>query len=908
MFGFIAKKIFGTHNERFLRSLTPLVAEINLLEKDLEALSNDQIRSKTSSLKERVSKGESLDNLIPEAFALVREASKRTLGIRHFDVQLLGGMVLHRGKIAEMKTGEGKTLVATLPAYLNALAGNGVHIVTVNDYLAKRDAEWMGQLYKFLGLTVGVVHSGMRDDDKRAAYQADITYGQNNEFGFDYLRDNMKFSLSELYQRGHYFGIVDEVDSILIDEARTPLIISGPAEESTDKYYAINNIIPKLKKEEHYEIDLKSKHPHLNEAGIALVESLLKIENLYDPANIEVLHHVNQGLKAHTTMERDVDYVVKDGQIIIVDEFTGRLMPGRRWSNGLHQAIEAKEGLKVQRENRTLASITFQNYFRMYKKLSGMTGSADTEAAEFKSIYGLDVIVVPPNRPMIREDLSDSIYRTRVEKYNAVVEEIEQARKKGQPTLVGTISIDQSEKLSSLLKTKGVEHNVLNAKHHEKEAEIIAQAGRFGAVTISTNMAGRGTDILLGGNPEFLAQRDANTKNREDSKYQEALKKYQEICSAEKEKVIASGGLYVIGTERHESRRIDNQLRGRSGRQGDPGRSRFYISFEDDLMVRFGIDRYKNMMTKMGWEEGAALDGKLISKTIETAQKRVEGFHYESRKHVTEYDDVMNKQRQVVYNLRNRILRGDGVKEEILNGLDDLLEALVLQECPEDKKPIEWNLKKVAERYKFLFNSEWLFTEGKFDSQQVVFDHLRQAARVRYAEQEKLISEKLHEIKRINEDQTSGVTIRISRTSEDLFEFSAIETETLLEMLDYFWNIHIQDMDELREGIGLRGYGQKNPLHEFQKEGFVLFQGMLERFKETVVRKLFYYEIPSATELLSHIQAEQRRRAEMQKKITASHPTENQSVGFSDGHQPKDPEEQRRKLAEQRKIRRAQNR
>lgn len=645
MLQYLIRKIFGTRNDRILKALWPQVILINSLEEKLKALSDSQLQAKTGEFRERISRGESLDSILNEAFAVVREAAKRTLNMRHFDVQLIGGMILHRGMISEMKTGEGKTLVATLAAYLNALSGKGVHVVTVNDYLAKRDSEWMGQIYRYLGLSVGVVYPGLKEAEKHAAYRCDITYGQNNEFGFDYLRDNMKFSAEETMQRGHNYAIVDEVDSILIDEARTPLIISGPAEDATDQYYVVNKIIPYLEKSKHFEIDLKSKQPTLTEEGTAKVESLLQVENLYDPNNIELLHHVQNALKAHTTMERDVDYVVKDGQVIIVDEFTGRLMPGRRWSNGLHQAVEAKEGLKIAQENQTLASITFQNLFRMYDKLAGMTGTADTEAPEFKQIYNLEVCVIPTNQPMIRDDMSDQVFRTRKEKYEAVIKDIAEFHASGQPILVGTISIEQSESLSKILRSRNIEHNVLNAKQHEREAEIVAQAGRFGAVTISTNMAGRGTDIVLGGNADFMAQAKTGTKDRSDPVYQEALAEFRQLCAAEREKVLKAGGLFIMGTERHESRRIDNQLRGRAGRQGDPGRSRFYVSLEDDLMMRFGGERMQAWMKTLGWEEGLAIDGRLISRSIEQAQKRVEGFHFEMCKYVTEYDDVMNKQR-----------------------------------------------------------------------------------------------------------------------------------------------------------------------------------------------------------------------------------------------------------------------
>ncbi|MCO6431493.1 MAG: preprotein translocase subunit SecA [Deltaproteobacteria bacterium] len=915
MLGYFAKKLFGTRNDRFLKSMRPFVERINELEKSFKSMSDSDLVAQTAKFKERLANGESLDSIAPEAFATVREASVRTLGMRHFDVQLIGGAVLHKGMIAEMKTGEGKTLVATLAAYLNALSGKGVHVVTVNDYLARRDAEWMGRLYNFLGLSVGVIVSGMPEQIKKTAYRSDITYGQNNEFGFDYLRDNMKFTADDLYQRVHNFAIVDEVDSILIDEARTPLIISGPADDATDKYYKINSIIPNLQRETDFEIDLKSKQPTLKEEGVAKVEKLLQIENLYDPGNIELLHHVLQGLRAHTTLERDVDYVVKGGQVIIVDEFTGRLMPGRRWSNGLHQAIEAKEGLVVNRENQTLASITFQNYFRMYQKLSGMTGTADTEAVEFRHIYNLDVVVIPTNVKMVRDDCSDVVFRTKKEKYDAVVRDIEEVHATGQPILVGTISIEQSEGLSKMLKSRGVPHNVLNAKHHEKEAEIVAQAGRFGAVTISTNMAGRGTDIVLGGNPEFLAQAEANTKDREDPAFKDALAKFNKICSEERRKVLDAGGLFIIGTERHESRRIDNQLRGRAGRQGDPGKSRFYISFEDDLMQRFGMDRYQAIMNRMGWEEGVALDGKLISNTIETAQKRVEAYHFESRKHVTEYDDVMNKQRQVVYNLRAKILDNQEIREEILHMVDDLVESAVLAHCDEHKKPMEWDLDSLCERYAFLFNQKLQMPGDIHLEQQSIFDYLRDKAHQLYRQRVSDLGQRLAALEALSSREDSPIAVHISRNGDKPFDLNTVEQDTILETLDHFWNAHLQQMDHLREGIWLRGYGQKNPLYEYQKSGFDLFQQLIDTFKESVVRKLYYYEVPQPEELIAHFEAEQRRRKALEEQMKMIH----ESAPNADGAaaQPnatveqaaaptaiKDPEQERARLIAQRKARR----
>lgn len=856
-------KIFGTRNDRVLKGINPLIARVNQLEESYKLLTEDGLRGKTAEFKERIARGESLDSLQAEAFAAVREASKRVLGLRHFDVQLVGGAILHSGKIAEMKTGEGKTLTATLPVYLNALAGKGVHVVTVNDYLARRDSEWMGRVYNALGMSVGVIYSGLPEATKKKAYSSDITYGQNNEFGFDYLRDNMKYSLDSQFQRHHFYAIVDEVDSILIDEARTPLIISGPAEDATEKYYTINKIIPFLRKDDHFELDLKTKSPALTESGVARCEELLKIDNLYDPNNIELLHHVTQGLKAHHTMERDVDYVVKDGSVIIVDEFTGRLMPGRRWSDGLHQSVEAKEGLKIARENQTLASITFQNYFRMYEKLSGMTGTADTEAVEFKQIYNLEVIVIPPNRDMVRSDESDVVYSSRREKYDAVVKDIVEINKTGQPILVGTISIEQSEGLSKLLSQKGIQHHVLNAKQHEKEAEIVAQAGRFGGVTISTNMAGRGTDILLGGNPDFLAAAEAGTKDRNEPKYQDAYKKYSAICAEEKEKVLQAGGLFIMGTERHESRRIDNQLRGRAGRQGDPGRSRFYVSLEDDLMKRFGGEKIQAIMSKLGWEEGAALDDRMVSNAIQRAQKRVEEFHFEARKHVTEYDDVMNKQRQVVYNLRNKVLANDGISDETLHMISNLLEQAVNYTCDEKVRPGEWDLKPLEERFTFLFNAPFAFPADIKRDAGAIYEYLEKSARDLYAAKQDELATRLHAI--------AEITAQSGAQGEPL-NFNTFQQHTILEIIDHFWNLHLQSMDALREGIGLRGYAQKNPLYEYQREGFMLFQQMLETVCEHVIRKIFFAEIVKPEDLMQQLKLEQQRRQQVEKNMKTIHP------------------------------------
>lgn len=904
MLVYLAKKIFGTRNDRLLKMLKPVVLRVNDLERRYEPMDDETLRSQTALFKERLSQGEPLDELLPEAFAVVREAAKRVVGMRHFDVQLIGGAVLHNNMIAEMRTGEGKTLVATLPSYLNALTGRGVHVVTVNDYLAKRDAEWMGTIHSFLGLNVGCVYHGMDEAEKKLAYQADITYGQNNEFGFDFLRDNMKFSAGEKVQRDYHFAIVDEVDSILIDEARTPLIISGPAEDSTETYVQVNKIIPHFKKDEDFEMDLRSKQPSLTDVGIHKAEQLLGITNLYDPTNVELLHHVTQGLRAYTSFERDVDYVVQGGQIVIVDEFTGRLMPGRRWSNGLHQAIEAKENVRVQRENQTLASITFQNYFRMYEKLGGMTGTADTEAGEFKEIYGLEVAVIPTNRTMVRKDHVDVVYRTRREKYGAVVEDIAEVHEKGQPVLVGTISIDQSEHLAKMLKERGIAHNVLNAKHHEREAEIIAQAGRFGAVTISTNMAGRGTDILLGGNPEFMAAAETGIRDSEDPTYQEALARYEEQCRGEHQQVLDAGGLFVMGTERHESRRIDNQLRGRAGRQGDPGETRFYISLEDDLMVRFQGERLQQLMLRMGWEEGMALDHSLMSRTIEGAQKRVEAMHFDSRKHVTEYDDVMNKQRQVVYNLRSRVLSNQNIREEVFEIIDDLLEQAVQQHCEDRQKPVEWPLDRLAERYEFLFGRKFAFSDTIMLDQQVIFDALRDAARSMYAEHVATQTEKLQGLKEI------GVSPQLNRgpTEGDVsVGFELIEQDTLLEAVDHFWRLHLQEMDHLREGIGLRGYGQKNPLYEYQREGFILFQQMLLELKENVIRRLCYHDVPPVEEVIKHIEEERRKHEEREKQMQLVHGSDVSPADAEEESSQKGAGTERERLEAQRKARRKAN-
>jgi preprotein translocase subunit SecA len=830
MLGNVIKKVVGSKNERELKRIQPLVERIGALEAKIQPLSDHQLAAKTGEFKERVEKGESLDDLLPEVFAVVREVGRRILGERHFDVQLIGGVVLHEGKIAEMATGEGKTLVSTLPAYLNALSGKGVHIVTVNDYLAKRDSEWMGVIYRFLGLSVGVIMHDMEDSTRREAYGSDITYGTNNEFGFDYLRDNMKFSLDDYVQRELHYAIVDEVDSILIDEARTPLIISGPAEESTDKYYKINRIIPQLRKERDYTIEEKTNTAALTEDGVARVEKLLNVENLYDPGQIDILHHVNQALKAHTLFKRDVDYVVKEGQVIIVDEFTGRLMPGRRWSDGLHQAVEAKESVRIESENQTLATITFQNYFRMYDKLAGMTGTADTEAAEFKKIYNLDVMVIPTNRPLIRQNNPDMIYKTEREKFNAVVREIEDLYEKGRPVLVGSVSIDKSERLSKLLKKKGVPHHVLNAKQHEKEAEIIAQAGRFKAVTISTNMAGRGTDILLGGNPKMIALHKVGQEADEaelEAAYQEAAA----ITSQEKEKVIELGGLHVLGTERHESRRIDNQLRGRSGRQGDPGSSRFYLSFEDDLLRIFGSERIGGIMNRLGVEEDQPIEHSLVTKAIENAQRRVEGHNFEIRKHLLEYDDVMNQQREVIYTQRREILEGTRLREMVFEMIEEVGEETVATYTDEKTYPEEWDLQGLQDAFQQTFSCA-------LDIDQKTLDGIKQ---------EELRKSILEKSRTYYEEKEKAFSTEVMR---DLERF------ILLRNLDSLWKDHLLNIDHIKEGIGLRAYAQKNPLLEYKKEGYELFIDMLARVREDTVQKLFAVQLAEETEVptLQHAQ------------------------------------------------------
>ena len=846
MIGTILKKVFGTNNERELKRIKPRLDAINALEPAISRLTDAELRGKTDEfrriIRERVEgitdaaelrgvEKTVLDELLPEAFAVVRETSKRTLGMRHFDVQLIGGIVLHEGKIAEMRTGEGKTLVATLPVYLNSLTGRGVHVVTVNDYLARRDAQWMGPIYSFLGLTVGIIVHGLDDSERQVSYNSDVTYGTNNEFGFDYLRDNMKFDLADYSQRELNFAIVDEVDSILIDEARTPLIISGPAEESTDKYYKINRIIPSLKKDQDYTIEEKTKTVALTEDGNIKVEKLLNAGNLYDPANVDLVHHVHQALKAHALFTVDVDYVVKDGQVMIVDEFTGRLMPGRRWSDGLHQAIEAKENVKIENENQTLASITFQNYFRLYNKLAGMTGTAETEAGEFGKIYNLDVMVIPTHQPMIRADNPDFIYKNEKGKFDAVVREIEEKHQHGQPVLVGTISIVKSEVLSSLLKKKGVKHTVLNAKYHEMEAEIVAQAGRHGAVTIATNMAGRGTDIVLGGNPEGLARQMLKGKEYTPEEWEKTVAQCREQCAAEKQKVLAAGGLHILGTERHESRRIDNQLRGRSGRQGDPGSSRFYLALEDDLLRIFGSDRITGLMNKLGMEDDVPIEHRMVSRSIEKAQKRVEDHNFEMRKHVLEYDDVMNQQRKVIYEQRRQILSGENLKDDVLGLAEELFDGLFGFYCPENAYPETWDIHGLTEALAAKFSFRLTDTDQGTRSRDEFRDAIWKAIEKSY------------------QDKETEIGSELMRRLEKIF---------MLQAVDQQWKDHLLAMDHLKEGVGLRGYGQKDPLIEYKREGFDMFEEMKLRIVETTVESLF--RVKQAKEDDREIERRQKRQ------------------------------------------------
>ncbi|MFZ5590908.1 MAG: preprotein translocase subunit SecA [Bacillota bacterium] len=828
MLGFIRNLL--DDNAREIKRLSKVVQQINELENQISRLSDADLAAQTAVFKDQLERGAALDDLLPRAFAVVREAGRRVLGMRHFDVQLMGGIVLHQGRIAEMKTGEGKTLVATLPVYLNALTGRGVHVVTVNDYLARRDSEWMGRIYRFLGLSVGLIVHGLDWQERRRAYSADITYGTNNEFGFDYLRDNMALHPDQLVQRELHYAIVDEVDSILIDEARTPLIISGPSDKATDLYYTFAALVPKLVRDVDYQVDEKAHTVAITESGVAKVEKYLGVENLYDDSNIELAHHLNQALKAHALMKRDRDYVVKDGQVIIVDEFTGRLMFGRRYSEGLHQAIEAKEGVRIERESQTLATITFQNYFRMYDKLAGMTGTAATEEQEFRKIYNLDVVVIPTHRPMIRQDLPDVVYKTEAAKFRAVVEEIARRHAAGQPVLVGTISIEKSEILSQMLKRRGIPHQVLNAKYHEKEAEIVAQAGRLGAVTIATNMAGRGTDILLGGNPEFLASAELKkhlaahpemSAGEQERLYAQLLDKFRQQTEAERQRVVALGGLHIIGTERHESRRIDNQLRGRAGRQGDPGSSQFFSSLEDDLMRLFGSDNIAGLMEKLGIEEDMPIEHGLITRSIESAQKKVENRNFEIRKHVLQYDDVMNQQREIIYRQRRQVLTGQDVQQIVLDMMGDVCQRLVDTCCPAGVPADEWDLSALLSQLADICGSrldltpETLADYSREALQQELYERLLAAYRRR---EQELGSEQMRELERL----------------------------VLLKVVDEKWMDHLDAMDQLREGIGLRAYGQKDPLVEYKIEAYEMFNNMIASLQEDTVRYLFRVQVVQA--------------------------------------------------------------
>lgn len=806
----ILAKLFGTHHDREMKKIQPIVDKINSLEESIKKLSDDQLKHKTVEFRERLAKGETVFDILPEAFAVCREASIRTLGMRHYDVQMIGGVVLNRGGIAEMRTGEGKTLVATLPVYLNGLTGKGCHVVSVNDYLVKRDCEEMGRLYNWLGLTTGVIVHGMTDEQRRAAYNADITYCTNNEIGFDYLRDNMKFDLADYVQRKPHFAIVDECDSILIDEARTPLIISGPAEASTDKYYVIDKIIPFLKKDVHFTIEEKSKSASLTEEGNQEVEKLLKLDNLYDPQNIEILHHVNQALRAHHLYRLDVEYMIKDGEIVIVDEFTGRLMPGRRWSDGLHQAIEAKEKVEVKNENQTLATITFQNYFRMYDKLSGMTGTADTEAVEFRKIYNLGVTVIPTNKPIQRMDKEDIVFKTENAKYKAIVNDIRERHAKGQPVLVGTASIEKSEAISRFLKNEGIRHDVLNAKHHEREAEIIALAGRKGSITIATNMAGRGTDIRLGGNPEVLAKKAVPDETTPE--YIDALQRYKAQVDVEKQEVLHAGGLYIIGTERHESRRIDNQLRGRSGRQGDPGESMFYLSLEDNLMRIFNGERIQKIMTMLNIPEDEPIVHKMVTNAIEGAQRKVEGHNFDIRKHLLDYDDVMNQQRHAIYSLRRQILEGKDIERTLLDYMGDVVSNILDSFVPATAKPHEWNFEGLnnALMQQFGFRVD---TTGKTA--------------------QSIETEITENIKKIYEMQ---------KKSMGPF-FEQISKMILLNAIDQKWKEHLYTIDKVKEGINLRAYGQKDPLIEYKKEAFKAFENLNHIIKTETIEKVMRVQL-----------------------------------------------------------------
>ncbi|MBD3414205.1 MAG: preprotein translocase subunit SecA [Candidatus Aminicenantes bacterium] len=847
MLNTLLNKIFGTKTERDIKKLQPFVFAVNELEPQVQKLNDSQLKQKTNELREKLENGASLDDILIEAFAVARETAKRKVHMRPFDVQIMGGVALHQGKIAEMKTGEGKTLVATLPVYLNALKKDtSVHIVTVNDYLAKRDAEWMGPIYQSLGLEVGTIQHEMSEVDRKDAYQKDVIYGTNNEFGFDYLRDNMKFRLPDLVQQGHQYAILDEIDSILIDEARTPLIISGPTEDSTSIYYKVNNLVKRLHKSKHYQLDEKARTAVLTEEGVEKAEQHFHIDNLYDISHIDLIHSINQALKAHHLFKKDVDYMIKNGKVVIVDEFTGRLMPGRRYSDGLHQALEAKENVRIEAEYQTLASITFQNYFRMYDKLAGMTGTAVTEAAEFHSIYELDVVEIPTNKTLIRKEYDDLIYRTAKEKWNSVTDEILESNEKGRPVLVGTISIEKSEHLSSLLNKKKIKHSVLNAKYHESEAKIIAQAGRVGSVTIATNMAGRGVDILLGGNPESLAddmlKNKGNTDSIDPEEKEKALEKAKSTTEPEKEKVISLGGLHVIGTERHEARRIDNQLRGRSGRQGDPGSSRFYLSLEDDLMRIFGSDRISGIMSRVGMDEGVPIEHKMVTRSIERAQKQVEARNFSIRKHLLEYDDVMNKQRESIYSQRKEILQGKDMKSFLQEVTSNIIEWIMDNNTNEEDSPEDWNIEGFQNALNAQFGVE--VDEWDINWEVINFHELKEKT--------------IHMLNDIYEEKENLLG------PERMREFERI---IMLQVIDSQWKDHLLAMDHLKEGIGLRGYGQRDPLVEYKRESFDMFQSMMDRIEEETLKYLFLLEPVEKTEM------PERKEQEMYYKKPEGSPT-----------------------------------
>ncbi len=859
------KSIFGTSHDRMMRKLHPIVVRINDLEDSVKVLSDDELRGQTAKFKEEIANGRSLDDLLPEAFATVREASRRVLNMRHYDVQMIGGIVLHRGMISEMKTGEGKTLVATSPMYLNALAGKGAHLVTVNDYLAGRDADWMGQIYKFLGLSVGKILTDMDNDSRRKSYNCDITYGTNNEFGFDYLRDNMKYQLADYVQRGHYYAIVDEVDSILIDEARTPLIISGQLEQDLSMYKEINKLVPFLKRDEDYVVDEKAQSVALNESGIEKIEKHMGIDNIYDPKYIEHLHHVNKALQAHTLYKRDQNYVIENGKIVIIDDFTGRMMHGRRWSDGLHQAIEAKEGVEIQAESQTLATITFQNYFRMYEKLAGMTGTADTEAEEFKKIYKLDVVCIPTAKKIIRKDYQDVIYFNEKAKIDAIAAQIEECHKRGQPILVGTVSVEKSEVFSKAISKLGIEHNVLNAKNHKREAEIIAQAGRKGAVTIATNMAGRGTDILLGGNPEFMARQECGGDEHAPN-YQAVLAKYKEQCAKEKAEVYEAGGLFILGTERHESRRIDNQLRGRAGRQGDPGASRFFLSLDDDLLRIFGGEELKNRMAMFGMEKQAdvPIEAGIVSRAVETAQKRVEGRNFDIRKNLLEYDDVMNAQRKSIYELRSEVLKGEKLEDNVLNAFEDIVYTLADEYLQAELAPEDWNMDGMLKQLDGI-----LGRDIKIDVSRIGRGDRDARLKMIWDLIESQYKEQCDEFNRV-----------VNAFEENLGDDSPYKgqtgTELLMELaqnyylreIDHFWRAHLTTMTNLRESISLRGYAQKDPKQEYKREAYSLFEKMMTNIKKRMMQQLFRVkaEVPDFSRMK---QAEREQMRAMQKKAAS---------------------------------------